>query len=188
MMKVLKRLVMLVTVISIVSGFGLTTSASYPYGEPLNSNDELIGRDSVDLLARMVYGEAMSESFVGKEAVAMVAYNRKRYNDSEFGGNTYEGVLLHEPGFDSMQGTIVLQPDLNSGDWESSLQIARNMPRANPIGKCLWFVKNNLYSTLSRINSEGNEEFKFNSSPFWKLVVEKQVIGNHTFFRLEGYD
>ena len=36
------------------------------YGEPLNSTDDLKGRDGIDLLARMIYSEAGNQSEKGK--------------------------------------------------------------------------------------------------------------------------
>lgn len=50
---------------------------SYPYGEALQSVNDLKGRDSVDILARIIYDEAESESWAGKQAVCAVVANRK---------------------------------------------------------------------------------------------------------------
>lgn len=40
---------------------------SYSYGEALTSISQLKGRDSVDLLARVIYDEARGESWAGKQ-------------------------------------------------------------------------------------------------------------------------
>lgn len=166
---------------------------AYPYGEPLANigSDpwdltEFIGRDSVDLLARMVYAEARGESVEGKRGCAHVAKNRKAKNLSEFGGNTYEGVLLKKYQFEGMTTESARKPDLSSQAWQDSLNIAMNMSTTpNPIGNCLWFVTNSYYAT--RVSyKDGVEYYTFPGSTARK-VVEKKVIGNHTFFRVEGY-
>ncbi len=161
---------------------------TYPYGEPLSNLSglsEFYGRDSVDLLARMIYSEARSEAWVGKQGVAHVAKNRRAKNLAEFGGGTYEGVLLHPGAFDGMTTLAARQPDLTSEAWNNSLYIAGHMgTQYNPIGTCLWFRTNSSYNANSRIYN-GQEQYTFGSG--WKNVVEKYVIGGHTFFRVAGY-
>ncbi len=162
---------------------------SYPYGEPLENGSglsEFEGRDSVDLLARMIYSEARGESWAGKQGVANVAKNRKAKNSSEFGGGTYEGVLLHPGAFAGMTTLSAREPDLTSQAWNDSLYIASNMAtQDNPVGLCLWFVTNSYYSSHSQVVDE-TEQYTFDGST-WIDVIEKYVIGNHTFFRLTGY-
>jgi len=160
----------------------------YPYGEPLSDLTgltEFQGRDSVDLLARMIYSEARGESWAGKQGVAHVAKNRKAKNSTEFGGGTYEGVILKPGQFVGMTTISARQPDLNSQAWADSLYIASNLStQDNPIGTCLWFVSNSYYSSHSRIYN-GQAQYTFGSG--YVNVVEKVVIGNQTFFRVTGY-
>jgi len=114
---------------------------SYAYGEALSDTSKLYGRDSVDLLARMIYAEAENQSWDGKAACAHVAKNRKA--DGRFGGNTYEAVLLcRTPAvqFVGMWTTRALRPTLSSTAWNDSLAIALNMATVtNPIGNRLYF-------------------------------------------------
>lgn len=166
---------------------------SYPYGEPLENIgssawdlSEFKGRDSVDLLARMIYSESRGESSEGKRGCAHVAKNRKAKNSSEFGKNTYEGVLLKKYQFVGMTTKSAREPNLDSSAWKECLKIASNMSTTkNPIGKCLWFVTNSHFSSNSR-NEDGKEEYTFDGKNY-REVVEKVVIGNHTFFRVKGY-
>lgn len=166
---------------------------AYPYGEPLENKgtsewdlSEFAGRDSVDLLARMIYSEARGESYKGKQGCAHVAKNRKAKNTTEFGGNTYEGVLLKKYQFAGMTTESARKPDLTSTAWKDSLEIASNMATTtNPIGSCLWFVTNTYFKSHSR-TKDGVEEYTFDGTNYRK-VVEKVVIGNHTFFRVQGY-
>lgn len=51
-----------------------------PYGKALSSSDELKNLSNIDLLARMIYGEARGESLEGMRGVAHVAYNRKDHS------------------------------------------------------------------------------------------------------------
>jgi spore germination cell wall hydrolase CwlJ-like protein len=154
---------------------------SYPYGEPLTSKSQLVGRDSVDLLARMIYAEAEAESYEGKLGVAHVAKNRKWYNTAEFGGNTYEGVLLNNDEF-----ALKLQPNLNSQAWEDSLEIASTMStNENPIECCYWFNTTTYFNTRIRYKN-GVKEYKAKSGTYFGIENEI-VIGNHTFFLLGGY-
>ena len=78
------------------------------------------------------------------------------------------------------------KPDLESDAWADSLDIASNMSTTkNPIGDCVWFMTNSAYKKDAS-GSGSNETFTFSVSTA-KKVVEKKVIGNHTFFRVEGY-
>lgn len=163
--------------------------AYYPYGEPLADQsglNEFRGRDSVDLLARMIYSEARGESWAGKQGVAHVARLRKARNTSEFGGGTYEGVILKSGQFVGMTTQAAREPDTSSQAWQDCLYIASNMAtQNNPIGTCLWFVTNSYFASHSR-TSGGTEQYTFDGSNY-RNVVEKVVIGNHTFFRVAGY-
>lgn len=162
------------------------------YGEPLDNKGsgdwdftEFEGRNSVDLLARMIYSESRGESEEGKRGCAFVAKNRKAKDSSEFGGDTYEGVLLKKYQFSGMTTSSARKPDLTSDAWKASLDIAKNMSKkTNPIGKCLWFRTNKSYKDNTR-TKDGKEEINFSGK--YSEVVEKKVIGNHTFFRVKGY-
>mgnify|MGYP003090206854 CR=1 FL=1 len=161
---------------------------AYAYGEPLTDKSglkEFAGRDSVDLLARVIYAEARGESWAGKQGVAYVVANRKKKNKTEFGGNTIEGVVLKPNQFVGMTTSDARQPDLTSQAWNDSLYIALNISsQDNPIGTCLWFVTNDHYAKHSQTKN-GVEQYTFGSG--YKNVEEKVVIGEHTFFRVAGY-
>lgn len=153
------------------------------YGEALNSSDDLKGRDSVDLLARMIYAEAQGESFEGKCGVAFVAQNRKDHpkKAKEFGGTTWEAVLLSPNQF-----SVALKPNTKSQAWADCLDIAQNLSdKTNPIGSCLWFNANDVYAKRSQ-TVNGVEQYAFSKGKY-KDVVEKCVIGGHTFFRIIEY-
>ncbi|SHK59385.1 cell wall hydrolase [Tepidibacter formicigenes] len=113
----------------------------YNYGEPLPDKSglsEFEGRDSVDLLARMIYSEARGESWKGKQAVAHVAKNRKE-KPYKF-GDTYEEVLLSPRQFAGMAEKAAREPDTNSQSWNDSLYIAQHIDsQDNPIGGRLYF-------------------------------------------------
>lgn len=155
------------------------------YGEPLNSADDLKGRDGIDLLARMIYGEAGNQSEEGKRGCAFVAKNRKDKNSNEFGGNTWEGVLLKKSQFYGLTNNG-LKPDTASNAWKDSLDIAQNLSsKSNPIGSCLWFCTNSYYKKTIETKN-GKEYYSFvQGTPL--EVVEKVIIGDHTFFKVTGY-
>lgn len=156
------------------------------YGEALNSTDDLKGTDGIDLLARMIYSEAGNQTEKGKRGCAFVAKNRKDRNETQFGGNTWEGVLLKAYQFSGMTTTNALKPDTSSNGWKDSLDIAQNLSKkTNPIGGCLWFNTNSLYGKQTK--TEGGKEYYRFGSGAYNEVVEKVVIGNHTFFRISGY-
>lgn len=158
------------------------------YGEPLSSSSNLKGRDWIDLLARMIYGEAENQTEEGKRGVAFIAYNRKQKNLSEFGGNTWEGVLLK--GFDGIRSARALKPDTSSQAWKDSLDIAQNISsKTNPIGKCLWHNTKEAYNLhIRNAGGQGDpEQYKFSDLYGYRDVVEKKTIGDHIFFRVSGY-
>lgn len=104
---------------------------------------EFKGRDSVDLLARMIYSEAEGEEYEGKLGVAHVAKNRKAYNNGKTYGKTYEEVLLKRGQFEGMTTSRARKPKLDSQAWKDSLHIASNMGTvANPIGNRRYFLPN----------------------------------------------
>ncbi len=163
---------------------------AYNYGEPLEDLTgltEFAGRDSVDLLARMVYSESGNQTEKGKRGCAHVAKNRKAKNQTQFGGATYEGVILKQYQFAGMTTEHARKPDLTSDAWKDSLAVASTMStNVNPIGGCLWFNTNTLYK--NRIKTENSKEYyTFNGGTTYTEVTEKVVIGDHTFFNLSGY-
>lgn len=160
----------------------------YPYGEPLENLTgltEFSGRDSVDILARMIYSEAGNQSEEGKRGVAFVAANRKAKNSTSFGGGTYEGVILKAGQFAGMTTSAARNPDLTSQAWTESLDIASSMSTAeNPIGTCLWFMTPTSYNSIMT-TANGNEYVNFGAGAV--KVTEKYTIGDHVFFNLMGY-
>lgn len=151
------------------------------YGEPLNNESDLKGRDGIDLLARMIYAESANQSYEGKCGCAYVAKNRKDKNSKEFGGDTWEGVILK-----ASQFAVSLKPDTSSSGWTDALDIAQNLSdKTNPIGGCLWFNTNKKYGERTR-TVNGVEQYAFSNGNY-KDVTEKYVIGNHTFFKITGY-
>lgn len=141
--------------------------------------------NNVDNLARMIYSEARGESVTGKRGCYYVVVNRKAKNLPEFGGNTVNGILLQRYQFSGMTTSYARCPDTSSQGWQDSLSVALN-GGTNPIGKCLWFNTNSMYSSSIKIVS-GKEYYTFNGGATYQEVVEKVVIGNHTFFRVSGY-
>lgn len=156
------------------------------YGEALNSTSDYTGRDGIDLLARMIYSEAGNQTEEGKRGCAYVAKNRKDKNTKEFGGDTWEGVILKSGQFNGMSTSNALKPDTNSSAWKDSLDIAQNLSsKDNPIRGCLWFNANSTYKKQSKTEN-GKEYYRFGNGAY-NEVTDKVVIGGHTFFILSGY-
>jgi hypothetical protein len=156
------------------------------YGQPLSDKaglSEFNGLDGVDLLARMIYAEARGESLEGKRGCAHVANNRKKLNNKEFGGGTFAGVLLKSGAFAGMTTAEARKPDVTSQAWKDSLNIASNISSVdNPIGTCLFFVTNSLYAA-NTVPENDQEMYTFDGNTYI-IVIEKKVIGGHTFFRI----
>ena len=118
------------------------------YGEPVENKgsgtwdfSEFKGLNDVDLLARMIYSEASTQSYKGQLVVAMVARNRVRrqYN----GEKTYTEVLLAKYQFDGMTTINARKPDTTSAAWKNALDIAQNreaLSKDNPIGDRMFFA------------------------------------------------
>jgi spore germination cell wall hydrolase CwlJ-like protein len=141
---------------------------------------------NVDLVARLIYAEARGESMNGKKAVAQLVINRQLKNSSEFGGTSVHGVVLKSPGgFVGMTTSAARCPSTSTQQWQDSLSAANN-PGSGLIGKSLWFNTNTVFNNQSR-TSNGYLEYKFPGTSTYKRVVERYVIGNHTFFRVSGY-
>lgn len=130
------------------------------YGDCLTNQTgltEFQGRDSVDLLARMIYSEARGESNEGQRGVAFVAQNR--WYDGSW-GNTYESVLLWPNQFAGMNTYAARCPDLNSPEWAACLSIAGNMgSQTNPIGNRLYFLPYTPPSNAKNVLQIGNHYF-----------------------------
>ncbi len=157
------------------------------YGDCLTNQSglsEFNGGDDVDLLARVMYAEARGEEYVGRQGVCWVVKNRMAKNLAEFGGSTFSGVILSGK-FDGMYTYAARCPNTSEYGWTSSLYIAQNhATQYNPIGTCLWFNANDYYDDYSRIYNGVEQYNGFGTG--WKNVVEKVIVGNHTFFRVEG--
>lgn len=163
----------------------LWNCATDDLGQAVSDTSELSGLSELDLIARCIYAEARGESDVGRRGVACVIRNRKARGTTEFGGNTYSGVVLKSSAFSGMTSSSVLAPDTTSNAWTECVNIAKNIDTiANPIGTCLWFNTNSRYSQHS-YTTDGVEYFSFSSGA--REVVEKYIIGNHTFFKVAGY-
>lgn len=84
-----------------LKAMGIMTSSSSGSSSNNSSN--------VDLLARLIYGEARGESYTGQVAVGAVVMNRVR--SSKF-PNTIAGVIYQSGAFDAVSdGQINLSPD-----------------------------------------------------------------------------
>lgn len=87
-----------------LSAMGITTSSSSSSSSTSSSNS-----NDVNLLARLIYGEARGESYTGQVAVGAVVLNRVK--SSSF-PNTIAGVIYQSGAFDAVSdGQINLTPD-----------------------------------------------------------------------------
>ena len=111
----------------------------------------------VELLARLIYGEARGEPYVGMVAVGAVVLNRVR--SSRF-PNTMAGVIYQSGAFDAVSdGQINLTPN------EQSRRAARDaMNGWDPTGGCLYYYN----------------PAKATSSWIWSREV-RLTIGRHSF-------
>lgn len=109
--------------ISLKSGSSGGTTAQPSRGQ--NTGD-------VNLLARLIHGEARGEPYLGKVAVAAVVLNRVRHPSFP---NTIAGVIYQAGAFDAVaDGQINLAPDADS------LRAARDaMNGWDPTGGCLYY-------------------------------------------------
>lgn len=135
-------------------------------------------------MARTIYSEAMGESYTGKVAIYHIAFNRLKKNMKEFGTPTMKDVLLKTPGgFDGLTTYYARNPNVYSQAWRDCCDIA-STAGSNPIGNCLWYNTNLVFASKT-FTSGGYTYYRFNSGA--KKIVEKVIIGKHTFFRVEGY-
>jgi len=119
--------------------------SGYSLGQPVLTTSEFIHRDSIDLLARVIYGEASPPTSATPTneqiGVAYAVHNRKA-NGSW--GSTFVAVILANSQFNSMEGVnkTTQNPDLTSNKWKASLSAAQTYTtKANPIGTRMFFVK-----------------------------------------------
>lgn len=94
-------------------------------------------------------------------------------------------VLEQTNAFEGMTTINARQPDTSSTAWSDSVEQALASSRlSNPIGKCLWFVTNTYFA--SKVIKSGTTEY-WNFGAGNKKIIEKKVLGDHTFYRVEGY-
>lgn len=88
-----------------LAALGINSSGNSTGSTNTNSND-------INLLARLIHGEARGESYIGKVAVGAVILNRMR---SSLFPNTMAGVIYQKGAFDAVSdGQINLPPDSQS--------------------------------------------------------------------------
>lgn len=152
----------------------------------IDSRTEYKNLTAADICARLIYSEAYSESYLGKQGVFWVCANRILLDIAEFGHTTWEVCTNPSNSFDGMKTSLAHRPDQSSQAWYDSCRISiTNSGNVNPIGKCLWFNKNDFFNSNSYTYG-GYTYYKFPGSTVYQKLVEKVVIGNHTFFRVEG--
>lgn len=118
-----------------------------------------VSNQDLDLLARLIYGEARGESYEGKVAVGAVILNRVA--NSNF-PNTVRGVIYQSLAFEAiMDGQAYMRPD------QESYRAARDaMNGWDPSGNALYFFN------PDKVSSPTNW--------IWTRNVIR-VIGNHSF-------
>ena len=88
-----------------LNAMGIMSSSSSSGSSESSSNNSA----NVDLLARLVYGEARGESYTGQVAVAAVVLNRVKHSSFP---NTISGVIYQSGAFDAVSdGQINLTPN-----------------------------------------------------------------------------
>ena len=88
-----------------LNAMGVMSSSSSSGSSGSSSNNSA----NVDLLARLVYGEARGESYTGQVAVAAVVLNRVKHSSFP---NTISGVIYQSGAFDAVSdGQINLTPN-----------------------------------------------------------------------------
>lgn len=109
-------------------GITLTNSSNSSTSQPSRGQST----SEIQLLARLIHGEARGEPYIGKVAVAAVVLNRVRHASFP---NTIAGVIYQSGAFDAVaDGQINLAPDADS------LRAARDaMNGWDPTGGCLYY-------------------------------------------------
>ncbi|WP_181586564.1 MULTISPECIES: cell wall hydrolase [Paenibacillus] len=156
-------------------------------GDALTSKSQLYGRDSVDLLARTLWGETRGDSD-SRVGVAYVISNRKSNSTyNEFKNlNSIEAVVLAPNAFSCFNEgnpnlAECLKPDTDSAAWKNIVSLASNLSSySNPIsGKC-FYTANTRFSELSY--TSGNKLYYKFPGGSTVQVSSKIVVGGHTFF------
>lgn len=161
-----------------------------PYPSNPNPATDFAALDAIDIMGRLINGEAAGESYTGKVGVAYVIKNRYNKNLNEFGYKNEKNIMLKDKQFDGLKSkSLAYQPDTSLQAWKDSIFIAQDyfmngLRYNNPIGKCLWFVTSSLYNN-NTVTTSGKEYYTGWGGK--SLVVEKVILGNHTFFRVDGY-
>lgn len=111
---------------------GPTTAAAIGVTLPGGSGGSSYGSSDVYLLARVIYGEARGEPYLGQVAVAAVVLNRVR---SSLFPNTIAGVVYQPDAFTCVNdGQINLTPD------ETAMRAARDaMNGWDPTNGCIYY-------------------------------------------------
>lgn len=164
------------------------------YGQPLTDLpgfQEYDGLSNTEILARLIYGEAEAEPWVGKTSVAYVVRNRVIKNLPEFGGSTYRGVMLKtfpdgSVAFAGLQNPRALKPNINSNEWRDSVNVAGTfLSYQNLIGGCLWFWRSDYYNSNSRSGGSLGQVYLGGK---WQYVTEKWSFAipgsNNVFFNI----
>ncbi|MBP2113886.1 MULTISPECIES: cell wall hydrolase [Paenibacillus] len=156
-------------------------------GDPLTSKSQLYGRDSVDLLARTLWGETRGDSD-SRVSVAYVINNRK--NNTTYGEfknlNTIEAVVLKPFAFSCFnEGNPnlpeCLAPNRSSAVWTNIVNLASNLGNyTNEIGSKCFYSTNTRFAELS-YTSGGKLYYSFPGGGTVQ-VSSKVVVGKHTFF------
>lgn len=138
-----------------LAAMGISSGSSGAVAASSSSSSSYAG--DVELLARLIYGEARGEPYVGMVAVGAVVLNRVR--SSRF-PNTMAGVIYQSGAFDAVaDGQINLTPN------EQSRRAARDaMNGWDPTGGCLYYYN----------------PAKATSSWIWSREV-RLTIGRHSF-------
>lgn len=156
-------------------------------GEPLTSKSQLYGRDSVDLLARTLYGETRGDS-TSRVGVAHVIQNRKNnktYNEFK-NLNTIEAVVLAPYAFSCFNANDpnlahCLKPDTSSSVWKNIVNLASNLNGfSNPIASKCFYNTNKRFTELS-YTQNGKLYYKFPGGGTVE-IHSKISIGEHMFF------
>ncbi|WP_018887883.1 cell wall hydrolase [Paenibacillus massiliensis] len=156
-------------------------------GDALTSKSQLKGRDSVDLLARTLYGETRGDS-ASRVGVAYVISNRKSnktYNEFK-NLNTIEAVVLHPYAFSCFNDNDpnlahCLRPDTSSAAWKNIVNLASNLSNsANPIAAKCFYNTNKRFEELS-YTQNGKLYYKFPGGSTVQ-ISSKISIGAHMFF------
>jgi len=153
-------------------------------GDKLTSRDQLYGRDSVDLLARTLYGETENDS-ASRVGVAYVIANRKNATTGEFKNlNTTEAVVLQKNAFSCFWDANLakcLAPNTSSAVWKNCVNVASNLSSfSNPINDKLFYTVETLFNKLS-YTENGKLYYKFPGGALVQ-VTSKVSLGAHLFF------